>query len=275
MAVINLKDTYSEVLCSDIDDTMLKKSIPTTVFVLTTKCSAVHAQYTGRFRLETRKAMEVKDRLMGYLRLIFDNLRHEEPDPFMEEELLEKIPETYQRSRIKSLISEVNSKVEEGAALHIGARASLRHKFRDYISAAYDLLLIKDRDAILYRLSRSREANPDLFGVLMYCLLILHSRDVDAVAYVSYSVSNKGRKKVFSLSKSDLKEPPSESILRLMTLMSLNKINKGKACETCIHARYCPVLKEIVNKEVDNAEDIRSDIGQTGGKLTELSGDVE
>jgi CRISPR/Cas system-associated exonuclease Cas4 (RecB family) len=268
-----LSKVYNSILGTEINEGLVMRNIPTTVFVLSTRCSAVHSSYLGRFKLEARKAMEIKDIVLGVLRQAVDNhVSEHEIDPFLDDLLLERISDVYQKARVKTLIHEIVMKVKEGARLSIGPRASMRKKFREYISAAYDLLLTKDRDALVYRLSRAREAEPDQVQVLLYCLLILVTRDVDAVTYVHYPVSDQGKGYTYYFSRADMHEDAEDTVMRILTKLNTDKIEQGKHCERCAHSAYCPVLKELTKLEADNVENITADGGPSESSGAALSG---
>ena len=273
MAKKLLNKTYSSVLDVEVNEGLVLRNVPTTVFVLSTRCNAVQSSYLGRFKLEARKAMEIKDIVLGVLRQAVDNhVSEHDMDPFLDDQLLVRISDVYQKARVKALIQEIVLKVKEGARLSIGPRASMRKKFREYVSAAYDILLVKDRDALVYRMSRAREAEPDPVQVLLYCLLILITRDVDAVTYVHYPVSDQGKGYTYYFSRSYMREDAETTVLRIMTKLNTDKIDQGKHCERCAHSAYCPVLKEMTQLEADNVENITTDGGQAESSGSVLSG---
>lgn len=280
----SLKKVYDTITAGTVDETLVRSLIPTTVFILTTRCTSVQREYVNRFKIETRKALEVKDVLLGILRQVVDNnTTAGETDPFLDDSLLNQISESYQRTKINRLVDLIIEKVRLGWRAGIGVRAGYRKGFRDYVSGAYDVVLTESStgSAVIYRMSRSRENAPDEMSVLLYVLLVMYSKGVNSVEYVQYPVHDLGRSRSYTLKSEEITEPVGDTVLKLITAMGKNRVEQGRHCESCIHSDYCPVLKDIIRQEVDNAQTVRSedpgrpDTGKLSGGDSEQAGGPE
>ena len=122
-----------------------------------------------------------------------------------------------------------------------------------------DVLFKEGNSVVFIKLSKAKKEDTDELGVLLYVLLAFNEYPhSDRVIYQRVPVVDGGTELEYVLEKKDLIEPVKTTINKILTSIKTDIRDKGPNCAQCIHASYCPVLKEELKEAVEEAVDADS-----------------
>lgn len=224
-----------------------KELIPTSVFVALTKCAAVRKNEIAAMSKAFRESFAKKDELMAALREVFESGGTSID-----------LGEEYDLEKIKKLCVVLNNNKLIGLLARFNPRLSFHEGFFSILTGTVDVIT-RDNDVInLWRLSRAKsQTETDELSVLVYILLayIAYPDEWDLIFKKIPVMVNSGKEESWHLERKELTEDPRVTLKKILGSLLKTQRDKGKDCACCIHAPYCKVLTEDVQREAEEAVD--------------------
>ena len=224
--------------------------VPTTVFNALTRCNAVKAAALQALSNAVRENYAEKNELMVMMRqTVASSLESEQLT----------CPDGYDKKMVAQLLLKLLEVKRESPVLRIGPRLCYRKGFRQVLTGSGDVLFKEGNTIVFIKLSKAKKDDIDELGVLLYVLLVFNEYPhSEQVIYRRVPVVEGGAEVEYTLEKKDLVEPVKTTINKILTSIKTDIRDKGPNCAQCIHASYCPVLKEELKEAVEEAVDADS-----------------
>ncbi len=221
-----------------------KNVAPVKIFDLVTRCAAVRAKSAAALNRAEKEAFITKETLMSDLRECLDTGKAPEArEPY----------DPMQVHKVAALL--LNSKAA-GYEARIKPKFTFREGFHTWLVGSMDLILRENDLLTLVRLSQAaHETDADETAVLMYMLLaMLEYEDEESVVFKRIPVvKGDGKELAYRLDGKDLTEDIEVTLKKIIDSLVETQRDKGSNCAECIHAPYCPVLKQTLEQEALNA----------------------
>lgn len=220
-----------------------KKIAPVKVFDLVTGCSAVRAQSAALLNRAEKEAFADRENLICGLRDCLDTGE------------IPEAGEKYDSAQVHKVAALLLNSKAAGHETRIKPKLVLRQGFFTYLTGMMDLILRENDKLTLVRISQAKSAKTDETSVLLYILLALTAYpEEDTVIVKKISVVPGGAAdEVYVLDREDLTEDPELTLKKLISSLAEEKRTRGQDCAECVHAPYCTVLKQEVEREALNA----------------------
>ena len=238
----NLKAVYLQATQLPESDEY-KNIAPIKVFDLVTGCSAVRAQSAAMLNRAEKEVFAARENLICSLRECLDT--GEAPEA----------GEQYDAARIHKVAALLINSKSAGYETRIKPKLVFRQGFFTYLTGMMDLIVRENGKLTLIRISQAKEAKTDETSVLLYILLAMMAYpDEKEIIVKKISVVPGGAAdEAYRLGKADLVENPEQTLKKLISSLVEEKRTKGRYCAECVHASYCQILKQEVEKEALNA----------------------